>query len=629
MLKSIALRLMSSFLVIIVIISAIFSYVGTRFIENRVVTEAQNRVAESLMAAGEIYGNELNGVQQVARLTADRIFLKDALRSGRAGRAGAVLSEVQQREGLDVLLVTDARGRVVWRPANPSLRRDDRSSDPLLKAAMARRQSVAATELLTAADLRRERPDVAVAELGPDSAAMMLAAAAPILDAGRLLGAVYGAVLLNGRVDLVDRIKHGVFEDAQYQGRPVGAATLFLHDLRIATNVLNPEGARALGTRAEPDVYRTVVVEGGRWVAGTLAGGERYIAAYRPLKSVTGANVGMLGVGLLEAPYLDLKRRSTLLFLGIALTGTVLSIGLSYGLAQWLSVPLRELVAASRRLAHGDLSAKVPTPAVSEIAELAESFNFMADALRTRDEKLRDFTRRKIMESERLAVIGQLAAGVAHELNNPLQGIVAYSHLLREKKAGGNGGNGTDAWVEKIVTQADRCSSIVRGLLDFARPRTPVMKPTVINTLVEGCLALVEEQALFHNIEVVRRFAADVPEVVVDPSLVQQVFMNLIINAAEAMPDGGRLEVSTRCDGAAGMVEVEFADTGHGIAQADLERIFDPFFTTKAVGHGTGLGLAISFGIVKEHHGTISVESEVGKGTTFDVRFPVSGRAEG
>jgi two-component system NtrC family sensor kinase len=307
----------------------------------------------------------------------------------------------------------------------------------------------------------------------------------------------------------------------------------------------------------------------------------------------------------------------------------VLTIGLSYGLAQWLSVPLRDLVTASRRLAHGDLGTKVPTPAVTEIAELAESFNSMADALRARDEKLRDFTRRKIMESERLAVIGQLAAGVAHELNNPLQGIVAYSHLLRERKGGGNGGNGSDAWVEKIVTQADRCSSIVRGLLDFARPRTPVMKATAVNPLVEGCIALVEDQALFHNIDVVRRFAPDVPEVVVDPSLMQQVFMNLIINAAEAMPDGGRLVLSTRCDAPAGMVEVEVADTGHGIAEADLERVFDPFFTTKAVGHGTGLGLAISFGIVKEHRGTISVESEVGKGTTFAVRLPLRDRSEG
>ena len=641
--RSIALRLMSGFLVIIVIISAVFSYVGIRFIENRVMTEAQNRVSESLMASTQIYGSELRSIQQVVRLTADRIFLKDALRSGRTGRAAAVLRDVLRQEQLDILVVTDAEGRVLLRPANPALVGDNRAGDPLLKAVREGRQAVAATAVMHRSALQRECPEVAARTYGAssspagvggptdtsDAGRMMLVAAAPVEDAGhRVLGLVYGGVLLDGRNDLVDRIKQGVFQDAQYDGKSVGASTLFLRDVRIATTVRNADGTRALGTHIGAEIYQRVVLEGRPWVAPTFAVSEWYLAAYAPLRTISGAKIGMLGAGLLEAPYLDLKRRSTLMFLAITLAGTALTIGLSYVISQRFSVPLRNLVAASQRLAHGELAVRVPTPAVTEFAELAHSFNAMADALRARDEKLREFTRRKIMESERLAVIGQLAAGVAHELNNPLQGIVAYSHLLREKQGKG-GGNGSNAWVEKIVTQADRCTRIVRGLLDFARPRTPVTKPTAVKALVEGCVALVEDQALFHNIEVVRRFGADVPEVVLDPSLMQQVFMNLIINAAEAMPDGGRLVVTTRVDRTEGMVEVEFSDTGHGIAQADLDRIFDPFFTTKAVGHGTGLGLAISFGIVKEHHGTISVESEPGKGTTFSVRLPLRDRAEG
>jgi two-component system NtrC family sensor kinase len=634
-LRSIALRLMLGFLVIIAIISAVFSFVGIRFIESRVMTEAQNRVDESLRAAGQLYASELRSVQQVVRLTADRIFLKDALRSGQAGRAAAVLGDVLRQERLDVLVVTDAEGRVLLRPANPSRVGDNRAADPLLKAVLDRRESVAATSVLRGSELERERADLAARASGEpaggagaigrmepaDTEGMLLAAAAPILDAShRLLGMVYGGVLLNGRFDLVDRIKRGVFQDSLYQGKSVGATTLFLQDVRVATTVLNPDGTRAMGTRIGAEIYRQVVQEGRPWIAPTFAVADWYLAAYAPLQNIRGANVGMLGVGLLEAPYLDLKHRSKLLFLAITLSGAALTVGLSYLIAQRLAVPLRNLVAASRRLARGDLDVTVETPAVGEFAELAESFNAMAAALRARDQKLRDFTRRKIMESERLAVIGQLAAGVAHELNNPLQGVVTYSHLLRER---GVGGNGTDGWVDKIVTQADRCSGIVRGLLDFARPRTPVKKPTAVGTLLEGCVALVEDQSLFHNIEIVRHFGAGVPEVVVDPSLMQQVFVNLIINAAEAMPGGGRLVLTTRFDPDDGMVEVEFADTGHGIGQADLDRIFDPFFTTKAVGHGTGLGLAISFDIVKEHHGTISVESEVGKGTTFDVRLPL------
>ena len=638
MLKSIALRLMSGFLVIIVIISAVFSYVGIRFIENRVMTEAQNRVSESLMASTEIYHNELRATELVVRLTADRIFLKDALRSGQIGRAGAVLRDVLRRERLDILVVTNAGGRVLLRPANPSRVGDNRAADPLLQTVRARREAVAGAAVVHRGELQREAPELAARAYGAPEAAgqadtadagrMMLVAAAPVEDGGRLIGLVYAGVVLDGRNDLVDRIKQGVFQDAQYQGKSVGAVTLFRGDMRIATTVLNADGTRALGTHIGAEIYERVVVEGRPWVAPTFAVSDWYLAAYAPLQTVDSAKIGMLGAGLLEAPYLDLKRRSTLMFLAITLAGAALTIALSYVISRRFSVPLRTLVAASQRLAHGDLDAKVPTPAVTEFAELAQGFNAMADALRARDEKLREFTRRKIMESERLAVIGQLAAGVAHELNNPLQGIVAYSHLLREKQGGGDG-NGANGWVEKIVTQADRCSSIVRGLLDFARPRTPVTKPTSVKALVEGCVALVEDQSLFHNIEVVRQFGADVPEVVVDPSLMQQVFMNLIINAAEAMPDGGQLRVATRMDAVDKMVEVEVSDTGHGIAQADMERIFDPFFTTKAVGHGTGLGLAISFGIVKEHRGTISVESEPGKGTTFSVRLPLRDRAEG
>jgi two-component system NtrC family sensor kinase len=267
----------------------------------------------------------------------------------------------------------------------------------------------------------------------------------------------------------------------------------------------------------------------------------------------------------------------------------------------------------------------VAVPKVAEFAELAESYNAMAAALRSRDEKLHDFARRKIMESERLALIGQLAADVAHELNNPLQGIVTYSHLLRERGASSDAAKG---WVEKIVLQADRSTRIIRGLLDFSRPRTPVKRPTPVNALLDECIALVEHQALFQNIEVVKQYAGDVPDVVIDRSLMQQVFMNLIINAVEAMKGGGRLALTTCFDPIAHMVEVGVLDTGHGIKPEDVDRVFEPFFTTKEVGHGTGLGLAISFGIVKEHHGAIAVESELGKGTAFTISLPVNGAGE-
>jgi len=218
-----------------------------------------------------------------------------------------------------------------------------------------------------------------------------------------------------------------------------------------------------------------------------------------------------------------------------------------------------------------------------------------------------------------------MPASVAHELNNPLTGIVTYSHLMLEKIPCDDP---TRASVEKIAGQADRCKDIIRGLLDFSRQRKPEKTLSNINTILRGCISLVENQAAFHNIQIVENYQDNLPQVVIDPSQIERVFLNLIINAAEAMDGGGKLTLATRLDPDGRVVEVEFTDTGHGISEENMNKLFEPFFTTKDIAHGTGLGLAISYGIVKSHKGAISVESEVGKGTTFIVRLPLNGIIE-
>jgi two-component system NtrC family sensor kinase len=328
----------------------------------------------------------------------------------------------------------------------------------------------------------------------------------------------------------------------------------------------------------------------------------------------------MLYVGTLEQPYTDIRVRTSLLFLVIALTAVVGAMAVSYVISRRLTRPVHDLVEASRRVAAGDLTTKVAVRSDDEIGELAASFNTMAASLRARDDQLKEFARRKVMESERLAIVGQLAADVAHELNNPLQGIVTYSHLTLERMDPADGHRGA---VEKIAAQATRCVAIIRGLLDFSRPMKPHKKLVDVRATIDESLAFVEDRVLFQNIEIVRDYGADVPPTVMDPGQMQQVFMNLIINAAEAMGGAGRLTVSTRLDVEHGRIQASFRDTGHGISPENLGRIFDPFFTTKEIGHGTGLGLAISFGIVREHGGTITVESEEGVGTTFSIELPV------
>ncbi|MCL4528512.1 MAG: ATP-binding protein, partial [Chloroflexi bacterium] len=299
----------------------------------------------------------------------------------------------------------------------------------------------------------------------------------------------------------------------------------------------------------------------------------------------------------------------------------------AYFISQRISVSLRKLVSASEEIADGSLNTTVKIKSGDELGKLAHTFNKMASALQERDEQLKEFARRKVMESERLALIGQLSANIAHELNNPLQGIVTYSHLLLEsipdeKEPYRNN-------LEKIAIQANRCRDIIRGLLDFSRQRKPDKTLCDVNNVLMDCISLLEKQALFHNIQITYNLDAKLPKAVIDPSQIERVFMNIIINAAEAMEGNGHLALATRFDPADDFIELEFSDTSPGIARENLEKIFDPFFTTKDTGHGVGLGLAISYGIVKEHKGTISVESEAGKGTTFSVRLPVVSMVEG
>ena len=258
---------------------------------------------------------------------------------------------------------------------------------------------------------------------------------------------------------------------------------------------------------------------------------------------MNGEIIGILYVGILEQKYTDIKNQAILVFSGITLTGVALSILIALLISRSISSSIKKLASASKQLADGNLEAKVKKISNDELGELADTFNFMAAALKDRDEQLKEFTKKKIMESERLALIGQLSANVAHELNNPLQGIVTYSHLLLEEETCNEDAK---ANLQKIVVQANRCRDIIRGLLDFSRQKKPDKTLCNVNTLLRGCISLVEKQAIFHNIKVIMNLEENLPMVVLDPSQVERVFLNLIINAAEAMDGNGTLTLTTR-----------------------------------------------------------------------------------
>ena len=238
-------------------------------------------------------------------------------------------------------------------------------------------------------------------------------------------------------------------------------------------------------------------------------------------------------------------------------------------------------------------------------------------------EKKLEETHLQLVSSEKMASLGKLAAGIAHEINNPLGGILIYSSLLMEDLPREDPKRQD---LERIVQEAGRCKEIVKSLLEFARQTEPKRESVDINRAITDGLFFLENQALFHNIRITKRLDPSLPWVIGNAGQLKQVFTNIIINAAEAIHGSGELTITTLCSPDRTSVFVEFTDTGEGIPEENLSRIFDPFFTTKDVGKGTGLGLATSYGIVESHDGKIGVKSKVGEGSTFTIELPV--RAE-
>jgi two-component system NtrC family sensor kinase len=229
-------------------------------------------------------------------------------------------------------------------------------------------------------------------------------------------------------------------------------------------------------------------------------------------------------------------------------------------------------------------------------------------------------TQAQLIQSEKLASMGQLAAGVAHEINNPLGTILLYSDIMF-KETDGDGQQAQD--LRMIMDEATRCKRIVSDLLNFARQNEVLAQETDLNDLVAQVVAESQEQPLFAGVEMVIHADPALPAIQADAPQLRQVLFNLMSNAAEAMPGGGRLTISTRPVGD-DRVAVSVQDSGEGIPEENLNRLFTPFFTTKPIGKGTGLGLAIVYGIVKMHRGQIDVQSQVGQGTTFTVTLPLT-----
>jgi len=234
---------------------------------------------------------------------------------------------------------------------------------------------------------------------------------------------------------------------------------------------------------------------------------------------------------------------------------------------------------------------------------------------------MKEETQRQLIQSEKLASVGRLAAGVAHQINNPLTGILTYSSLLLRKKPEDDPERED---LQVIVDETMRCREIVKGLLGFSRQAEPQKEAVDINNIIQNSLALTKNQALVNDVKVTTELSGKLPTTVLDGGQIQEVFLNVILNAIDAMPEGGGLRVASDIVDGEQFIQIRFTDTGCGIPPENIDKVFDPFFTTKDASKGTGLGLAVAYGVIEKHGGRIRMDSEFGKGTTCIVDLPVN-----
>lgn len=629
------LRLQYFLIIAFLLTAAITVAFGTRviyrLIDNYLRQAATERISRDMDLAKAFYDLKANDIRYTAERLASQPEVRTNLEAASQGAYAAIQAvDAQVSNEFSVLSASTERfivtlgadgiavtGRICCRTGQIRLAvpNADWAALPAVSMALDQSQAISGTEVIPVELLRWLRlddqahvdlidtPKAAPAPFDPreGTAGLTLIAVAPVTSQnGTLLGAVLVGHLFNNDFTLVDRIK---------EVAGVDTATIFLGDLRVSTNVLNEQGARAIGTRLAQDVYDVVLLQGKEFTGPAYVVNQEYITRYEPLRDPLGTVVGILYVGAKQASYQQLVagfQRQVLLIAGASLLlAGLIAIPLTWFITRRLST----LAAATRQVAQGDWSVRVPARGPREMSILADSFNTMVETLKE--------TRDQLVQKEKLASVGQLAAGVAHEINNPLGTVLLYADILRKETPEDNAQQRED--LQMIMREATRCKAIVTDLLNFSRQNEVLAQDTNLNLLLQELVQEVRGRELYRSIRLVQELDPQLPSIQADPLQLHQVFLNLMNNSAEAMPDGGQLTLRTLRGPTPGYVVVEVQDSGVGITQENMNKIFTPFFTTKPIGKGTGLGLAIIYGIVKMHQGQIAVQSEVGKGTTFTI----------
>jgi two-component system, NtrC family, sensor kinase len=585
-------------------------------------------------------------------------------------RTARLLQEIQSDAKLSLITAVDLDGRVVIRATNPSVIHDDTLmrdySNPggpvssirtLVESALSGK-TITAFEVFAPEILALEyvveggkpksswKDYAAIPLRGRDiepgtieTRALVLTLAQPILNShGKTVGALLGGRVINKDISIVQEVR-SLLQDQ---------ATIFLGQARIATTLRFDGGDRkgeSMVGALHPSATRTSMgLYSERKSRGPIDG-EELMGVFDPIQDHQGVAVGSLYLGrplssmdeiakAQEEIETSIERRTTQYIAALIVFSMLLSVVIATIFSKRITKQIDQLRKGAETISAGNLDYRLNIKSGDEIEVLAEQFNLMAaelhESYQTLENKVEERTRElkhsqeTLIQQEKMVGIGQLAAGIAHELNTPLGTIIGYGQMLREDLAAQPSANGSLNDVTEIIGQAERCRDLVKNLLNFSRRSTTERSLSDVNGIVRKILSLVEHDFELKHVNIRMVLDADLPPAKVNENEIAQVVLNLANNAVDSMPGGGDLRVSTAYEADADRIRIEVHDTGFGISESDRTRVFEPFFTTKEVGKGTGLGLSICYKIVENHMGSMEFDSVIGQGTTFRIFLPVN-----
>ncbi len=619
------------------------------------------KVTTDLSVADDVFRRiRQDYLRELSRLGESYAF-RTALEQGRLDILQEQLRGLRRKRGFSYLNLVDGNGRILGVDRTGPAAFARHSSQ--LVAALEGKPSVG-VEIYSDRELALESPElarrvelplIATPRARPtnrrkEDRGMMIRALYPVRNAhGKIIGVLDGGVLLNGNFAFVDAIRDLVYGPGSLPEGSIGTVTVFLDDVRISTNVPLAPGERALGTRVSDEVRTRVLDEGKVWIDRAFVVNDWYISSYEPILDVDGNRVGMLYAGFLEAPFRYALWQAlavlVLFFLGLM----ALSAALSIRGAKSIFRPLEAMSRVVRSVRAGEAVRMPRVNSSDEIGELAREFDAMLELLQERNRQISEWaerleekvhertaeleaknreleatirllreTRRQLVVAEKLAALGELTAGVAHEINNPTAVMLGNLDLLVEEL--GAAAEPVREEIELIIEQIYRIKKIIDELLQYARPESYSGQSEAIdvNRVVERTLPLVRHLRKSKPFDI-ELALGEAPRVEFNAMELQQVLVNLITNAVHALPrSGGIVRIATEAWERRGAV-VHVEDNGVGIEPERIDQLFDPFFTTRREGKGTGLGLSVSYGLVRHYGGNITVSSKPGEGARFSI----------